>query len=96
MRLAVYHGATLELLGTLDEKFAERQHGPLKDGRVFELPMQLLGPARYDPNVADVETLHLVKFEPLSLNRDGNRTYILFVDCHPDDLQRVVGFKAVV
>lgn len=95
MRLAIYHSATLELLGTLDGRAPERKYGPMKHGRSFELPMNLLGPARYDPNAAEVETLHLVKFEPLSLNRDGKRTFILFVDCHPDDLARVVGFKPI-
>jgi hypothetical protein len=95
MRLAIYHGATLELLGTLDGRMPERQFGQMKDGRKFELPMQLLGQARYDPNVGEVEALHLIKFEPLSLNRDGKRTFILFVDCHPDDLKRVVGYKPI-
>lgn len=95
MRLPIYHSATLELLGTIDGLMPERQHGPMKDGRAFELPMQILGPARYDPNAGQIEVLHLVKFEPLSLNRDGKRTFILFVDCHPDDMKRVVGFKPI-
>lgn len=93
MRYAVFHAHTLELLGSLDEKFAELQRGPVKDGRPFQLPTRFTGFARFDPNAAETAVLRLVTFEPLSLNRNGKKTFVLFVDHHPDDLAKVEGFE---
>jgi hypothetical protein len=99
MLLAVYHNKTLELLGTLNSiEYPERFNGPMRDGKTFALPMLTPGPARYDADVSMHSTqavLSKVLFIPVVLRNSEAQTFSLMVDCHPDDLKRVPGFKAL-
>lgn len=96
MRLAVYHSATLELLGTLDSKeYPERSYGPMRNDRTFELPALERAPARVFDHDETLHTFLKISFTPLLLRNKNGETFIVFVDCNPKDLPRVRGFKPV-
>lgn len=96
MKLAVYHSATMDLLGVLDSKeYPERSFGPMRNERTFELPARERAPARVFDHDETLHTFLKIAFTPLLLRNKKWETFIVFVDCNPKDLQRVRGFKPV-
>jgi hypothetical protein len=95
MRFAVYHDDTLELLGTLESReYPERMHGPMRDGKRFELPAMEMVPARpYEVGSEAEPVMFKIAFRPLVFRNKSAATFALFVDCHPNELQKVRGFK---
>lgn len=91
MPYAVYHNDTLHLLGTLSARECPE---PMADGKVFELAATDPVPARVADYAQETTAVfRRVAFRPLILKNARVHTFALFVDCHPDDVKRVRGFK---